>query len=61
MDEFKFTRNSKGEEQLFDLQKDPNEMSNIVDRPELRSRMLTTLNDAMMQADDSSRGAPSTH
>jgi arylsulfatase A-like enzyme len=55
----KFTRNSKGEEQLFNLASDPDEMQNLRDDPLLRSMMLTAMNDAMMIADDSSRGAPS--
>lgn len=58
---YRFTRNSKGEEQLFDLDTDSDEMNNIADQSDLRTRMLTSLNDAMMLADDSSRGAPSTH
>ena len=60
-EEFKFSRNTKGEEQLFDLSNDHDEMTNIVDQSDLRARMLTSLSDAMMLADDSSRGAPSTH
>jgi arylsulfatase A-like enzyme len=55
----KFTRNSKGEEQLFNLASDPDEMQNLRDNATLRSTMLTAMNDAMMVADDSSRGAPS--
>ena len=59
MDDCKITRNSKGEEQLFDLTSDPDEMVNIRSDQLLRTRMLTGLSDAMMLADDSSRGAPS--
>ena len=61
MEEFRFSRNTKGEEQLFDLSNNHDEMTNIADQSDLRARMLTSLNDAMMLADDSSRGAPSTH
>jgi hypothetical protein len=54
----RFTRNSKGEEQLFDLKVDPNETQDIKRTDRRRARMLEKLSDALMLADDSSRGAP---
>jgi arylsulfatase A-like enzyme len=59
-EQFQYTRNSKGEEQLFDLQADPLQMDNIAGSSSHKSQILTALADAMMLADDSSRGAPST-
>jgi len=59
-EQFQYTRNSKGEEQLFDLQADPLQMDNIAGSSSHKSQILTALTDAMMLADDSSRGAPST-
>ena len=53
----KFSRNSKGEDQLFDLAQDPDEMQ-ALDNIELAAELKTQLLDAMMMADDSSRGAP---
>lgn len=58
--DYKYTRNSKHEEQLFDLNSDPDEMTNIRADEAARAAMLTAMTDAMMLADDSSRGAPST-
>lgn len=60
MDNYRYTRNSKGEEQLFDLNRDPDERNDIKASDPQRTRMLEALNEAMMIADDSSRGAPST-
>ena len=60
-DGYRYTRNAKGEEQLFDLGADPDEMHDVRDRRDVRARMLEALADAMMVADDSSRGAPATH
>ena len=60
MDDYRYTRNAKGEEQLFDLAEDPDEMHDLRARDAERSRMLQGLADAMMMADDSSRGAPTT-
>ncbi|MDE0348493.1 MAG: sulfatase-like hydrolase/transferase [Gammaproteobacteria bacterium] len=59
-DGYRYTRNAKGEEQLFDLGADPDEMHDVRDRRDARGRMLEALADAMMLADDSSRGAPAT-
>jgi len=53
----RFTRNSKGEDQLFDLTSDPDEMQ-ALDNEKLTGKLTTLLVDAMMLADDSSRGAP---
>jgi arylsulfatase A-like enzyme len=58
--EFQYTRNSKGEEQLFDLKNDPQQMDNVAASNLNKNRMVTALADAMMLADDSSHGAPST-
>jgi arylsulfatase A-like enzyme len=58
--EFQYTRNSKGEEQLFDLKNDPQQMDNVAASNLNKNRMVTALADAMMLADDSSQGAPST-
>ena len=55
----KYTRHSTGEEQLFDLVADPDEMSPIhlldTDR---RARALELLAVALIEADDNARGAP---
>jgi len=61
MDNLRYTRNSKGEEQLFNLADDPDEMHDQKTNSPARNRMLEGLTHAMMLADDSSRGAPSTH
>ena len=58
MDGYRFTRNSKGEEQLFNLAEDPDEMQDVKRTDAARERMLAALIDSMMEADDSSRGAP---
>ena len=58
--EYKYTRNSKGEEQLFNLSQDPDEMQNVRGDQAALSTMKTIMIDKMMMADDSSRGAPST-
>jgi len=55
----RYTRNSKGEEQLFDLGTDPNEMKPVNDKA-LRSNHSSALLDELMLAADSSRGAPAT-
>jgi arylsulfatase A-like enzyme len=57
--EHRYTRNSKGEEQLFNLIDDPSEMRDIR-RIEAgaRIRSVELLADALMAADDSARGAP---
>ncbi len=59
--EHRYTRNSAGEEQLFNLSADPDEMTDLnAEQPELRVAMLEQLAQALMMADDSSRGAPAT-
>ena len=58
--DYRFTRNSKGEEQLFNLSQDPDEMEDLKRSDPIRLEMLEVLSDAMMEADDSSRGAPAT-
>ncbi len=58
MDGYRYTRNSKGEEQLFNLQDDPDERHDCTSDDAVRNRMLAALADAMMATDDSSRGAP---
>jgi arylsulfatase A-like enzyme len=60
MDDYRYTRNSKAEEQLFNLVEDPEEMRDRKKHDPARTRMLEALAQAMMLADDSSRGAPST-
>lgn len=56
---YRYTRNSKGEEQLFDLQEDPDEMHDLKKENEpARVAALETLTQALMAADDSARGAP---
>ncbi len=58
MDKWKYTRNSKGEEQLFNLESDPDEMTNLTGDSTNRLRLRAAMLDQMMMADDSSRGAP---
>lgn len=58
--DYRFTRNSKGEEQLFNLRQDPDEMEDLKHTDSARLGVLEVLSDAMMEADDSSRGAPAT-
>lgn len=59
-EQFRYTKNSKGEEQLFDLENDPNEMEDLKGDKNLRLEMMDKLSHQMMMADDSSRGEPST-
>ena len=59
MGDYRFTRNSNGEEQLFNLASDPDEMQDRAGDDPMRAQMMEALTDAMMMADDSSRGAPS--
>ena len=58
-DGMKYTRLSTGEDQLFDLVADPDEMTQLapVD-PARRATAIERLADAMMRADDVFRGAP---
>jgi hypothetical protein len=57
--EFRYTRKSKGEEQLFNLIDDPDEMRDLKRENETaRVSALEMLTQALMAADDSARGAP---
>ncbi|NBQ11523.1 MAG: hypothetical protein EBU29_05545, partial [Gammaproteobacteria bacterium] len=56
---YRYTRNSKGEEQLFDLQADPDELIDLARRdPALRASLLEQLTDALLAADDAARNTP---
>ena len=58
-DGIKYTRHSNGEEQLFDLANDRDETTPIHQRdPDRRARGMELLADAMIAADDTSRGTP---
>ena len=55
----RYTRNSKGEEQLFDLHADQDEMQDLkASETTLRLQMVERLADTMMAVGDSARGAP---
>jgi hypothetical protein len=55
------SRNSKKEEQLYNLVDDPNEMNSLVKtNPSARGMMMEKLTDALIDADDAARGAPTT-
>jgi arylsulfatase A-like enzyme len=57
--EHRYTRNSKGEEQLFDLRSDPDELSDLKTTDAVtRARLIERLADALIGADDAARGAP---
>jgi arylsulfatase A-like enzyme len=57
----RYTRNSKGEQQLFDLDADPDEMHDLkTSATALRANMIEQLADALIEADDAARGAPNT-
>lgn len=57
--EHRYTRNSRGEEQLFNLIEDPDEMLDLkrLD-PSARTMAVDLLADALIEADDTARGAP---
>jgi len=56
---WRYTRNSTREEQLFDLRADPDERNDLRrDRPELRAEATARMMDALIDADDAARGAP---
>ena len=60
-DEYRMSRNSKKEEQLYNLVDDPNEMNSLVKtNPSARGMMMEKLTDALIDADDAARGAPTT-
>lgn len=58
-EDLKYTRHSTGEEQLFDLTTDPDEMHDIsgID-PNRRATAMELLTDALIAADDDARGGP---
>ncbi len=57
----RYTRNSKGEEQLFCLREDPDEMHDLKRTDAAaRTACVEQLMDALIRADDAARGAPST-
>ena len=58
-EQYRYTRNSKGEEQLMDLIADPDEMRDLTaeQHPD-RALMMEALADALIAADDAGRGAP---
>ena len=58
--EYRYTVNSKGEQQLFNLGEDPDEMRPIDPTDQLAAELRGELVQVMMMADDSSRGAPTT-
>ena len=58
-EQYRYTRNSKGEEQLMDLIADPDEMRDLTaERHPDRALMMEVLADALITADDAGRGAP---
>jgi len=58
---YRYTRNAKGEQQLFDLINDPDEMQDLKNTETAkRAEMVELLTDALMAADDAARGAPAT-
>jgi rRNA maturation endonuclease Nob1 len=59
--EFRFTRNSRGEELLFDTVADPDELTNLSPADTTRrAAALEAMMEAMLTADDLARGAPLT-
>ena len=57
--QYRYTRNAKGEEQLFDLAADPDEMTDLTAGNHIaRGEMLEAMADALIAADDAARGAP---
>ncbi len=57
----RYTRNSKGEELLFDTESDPDERRNLVsDDPTRRAEGIEAMMEALLAADDLARGAPLT-
>ena len=58
-DRYRYTRNAKGEEQLFDLIEDHHEMRDLkTEDASARAAMVECLADALIAADDTARGAP---
>lgn len=57
--DYRYTRNVKGEEQLFDLNADPDEMEDVKRWDEAgRSEMVERMMSALIETDDAVRGAP---
>ena len=57
----RYTRNSKLEEQLFNLGEDPDELIDLSRKDQLaRSLIIEQMMDALIHADDAARGAPTT-
>ena len=57
--QYRYTRNAKGEEQLFDLLADPDEMNDLTAQNHPgRHQLMEVLTDALIAADDAARGAP---
>ena len=59
-DSLRYTRNSKGEEQLFDLQEDADEMHDLKTQESARRGMVDRLASALLRTSDAARGAPAT-
>ena len=58
-EQYRYMRNSKGEDQLFDLVADRDEMMDLSSsRTDVRAEMVERLADALIAADDAARGAP---
>ena len=57
----RYTRNSKLEEQLFNLDEDPDELTDLsTEQQSARSVIIEQMMDALIKADDAARGAPTT-
>ena len=57
----RYTRNSKLEEQLFNLGEDPDELIDLSRKDQLARSLITEqMMDALIHADDAARGAPTT-
>lgn len=58
-EQYRYTRNSKGEEQLFDLLEDPDEMGDLtVGTHPVRPQMIEVSAVALIAAYDAAKGAP---
>lgn len=55
---YRYTRNNKGEEQVFDLLADPDEMRDLKQDQSVRAPLVEALMEALLEADDVARGAP---
>lgn len=57
----RFTRNSRGEELLFDTDRDPDELENLASIDSTRrATAIEAMMEALLAADDLARGAPIT-